>query len=414
MARGMRRAPSTRAGVRRTVLNGMICALIYGLAVVFLVVPAHAQTAARATAISIDASNPSQTLVSVSLSASVTVRVFTLPAPDRAVVDVRGLAFAFAPGSDQVSGGMVRAFRYGLVAPGRSRMVFDLNAPVAMDARVEQVDGRWVLRLVLSADGVDTSEPSLSLRPGRYESSRKQRAKVRAKPVIVLDPGHGGLDPGAIAPGGLLEKSIVLSVARRVRDAVLKTNRFEVVMTRASDRFLSLDERAEVARKANAALFISLHADAIANIRAAATVRGATVYTLGENASDRHAQELAEKENAADRFGRVKATEARGAHEVRSILFDLVRRESANRSAQFREHLIKSLKGRVGLSRSPRRSAAFRVLKQLETPSVLVELGYMSNAKDRALMRTKKWQRTFAGSVAKAISAHFGKGAKGR
>ncbi|MEM1307574.1 MAG: N-acetylmuramoyl-L-alanine amidase, partial [Pseudomonadota bacterium] len=368
---------------------------------------AIAQQRLVATAISIDAATPTRTVVRVNLTRRVKPRVFTLPEPNRAVVDIRGLRFAFPDGSRQVSGGLVRAFRYGTVGPGRARMVFDLTGRVDTDVAVTRGRGGWQVVLTLDGKAGGPAPRAVGLRPGSFESGKVTARRETDTPVIVIDPGHGGIDPGAVAPDGLYEKTIVLEVAKRLRNKLHASGRYKVVMTRATDVYLTLDRRAEIAAEAGASLFISLHADSIANKEAAKTVRGATIYTLAEKASDRHAQEIADKENAADRFSGQESRAPVAAPEVRSILFDLVRRESANLSAQFRERLISGLKSRIRMARHPRRSAAFRVLKQLQTPAVLLELGFISNPQDRRLMRTKAWQKKFAEGVKQAANRHF-------
>jgi N-acetylmuramoyl-L-alanine amidase len=188
----------------------------------------------------------------------------------------------------------------------------------------------------------------------------------------------------------------------------LATGRYEVVLTRSGDTFVPLEQRSGRSRQLGADLFISVHADSVESNRRAQDIRGATVYALSDQASDEQARLLAEKENAADQTaGLVVATSAPDYDQVRSILVDLMRRETSEFSAAFRAIVAAELALRITMSREPERAAAFRVLKQTEVPSVLIELGYMTNAQDQKLLTSAAWQSQAAISIARAIDRFF-------
>ena len=221
------------------------------------------------------------------------------------------------------------------------------------------------------------------------------------RPLVVIDAGHGGHDPGAVAPtGGIREKDVTLSVARAIRDELLKGGRVRVALTREDDRFLILQERAEIARGLKADLFISVHADAAAVTEAS----GATIYTLSEVASDRKAAQLAARENKADIINGVNLRDEKA--DVSSILIDLAQRETMNASARFAD-LLKREGTAMPFRGDYHRMAGFAVLKAPDTPAILLEVGYLTNVTDVARITSAAGQSAIAIGIRRAVDVHF-------
>ena len=237
---------------------------------------------------------------------------------------------------------------------------------------------------------------------GKSEPPRSTVKPRNTKPIVVIDPGHGGIDPGALSRNKKLkEKNIVLKFAKRLKQQLDVSGRYKVLLTRADDRFLTLRERVKVARNANADLFVAIHADSIRGRRA----RGATVYTVSEKASDREAAELAHAENRSDIIAGVDL--AAESDEIAGILIDLAQRETKNYSAVFAKRIVGQLKAVTKLNARPMRSAGFRVLMAPDVPSVLLELGYMSNRNDIKLLQSDAWHSKVARALGKAVDRYF-------
>jgi N-acetylmuramoyl-L-alanine amidase len=224
------------------------------------------------------------------------------------------------------------------------------------------------------------------------------------RPVVVIDPGHGGVDNGTQA-GGESEKSIVLGFGLALRDRLEKLGKYRIVMTRGDDTFIPLDERVKVARNQSAALFVSIHADALP--RGEGDAQGATVYTLSDKASDAEAERLADSENKADAIGGVNLTEE--PTDVADILIDLAQRETRTFSNRFARLVVGEMKTTARMHKHPLKSAGFRVLKAPDVPSVLIELGYVSNKDDLQQLMSENWRSKTVGAVAKAIDGFFSK-----
>jgi N-acetylmuramoyl-L-alanine amidase len=352
------------------------------------------------------------------LSAGVRAEIFTLANPYRVVVDLPDVAFHLPDGTGQKGRGLVAAFRYGLLAEGKARVVIDTTGPVVIKrADMAAKDGSAV---ELAIDLAPTSAQSFgsgtggaraAAAPAKAEPTPapKPLKQDRAKPVILIDAGHGGIDPGAAGASNLKEKTLVLAVAHALKAQLAAAGRYDVKMTRTTDVFVSLDQRIKMSRDLDADLFISLHADSIAQKGFANAVRGATVYTLSERASDEEARRMAEKENNSDAIAGLQTAKFEEEGEVRNILIDLLKRETSNFSADFSNTLVKRLGTSISLSGRPQRSAAFKVLRQADTPSVLVELGYMSNPEDEKLLNSAAWQRRVAAAIGAAVNSYFSK-----
>lgn len=360
----------------------------------------------------------SRTSFILDLSTGVRAEIFTLPNPYRVIIDLPDVGFRLPQNAGQSGRGLVSAFRFGLLEEGKARIVLDTNKPVLIGKAEMAVRSGEAVRLTIELVGTTpqdfgagTGGQRTAYAPLQTENykERAKRPKNRAKPVILIDPGHGGIDPGTISASNRKEKAVVLAVAKKLREQLVKTGRYDVHMTRTRDVFVSLDERLRKSQELDADLFISLHADAIAQKNLAGSVRGATVYTLSEKASDETARIMAEKENASDAIAGLQTVEIEDQGEVRSILIDLLKRETANFSADLSNTLVKRLRKTISLSRAPQRSAAFKVLRQADTPSVLIELGYMSHKEDEKLLNSSTWQTSVAGALTTAIDSYFAK-----
>lgn len=386
--------------------------------------PAHAEpTSVHRKSAGIEArhaeikSGAGTTTFLLGLSSGVRAEIFTLAKPYRVVIDLPDVAFDLPKAAGQTGKGLVSGFRYGLLSEGKARVVIDTTGPVQIKRahiRANGADKGMELVVEFSATsaqafGGGTGAAQMTAAPVETADRVAPAKKNRAKPLIVVDAGHGGIDPGAASAGGLAEKTVVLAVAHALSERLKASGRYDVRMTRKTDVFVPLDERVKMSHQLEADLFVSLHADAIAQKGLAKSVRGATVYTLSEQASDEEARRMAEKENNSDAVAGLQTAKFEEQGEVRNILIDLLKRETSNFSADFSNTLVKQLGTSISLSGTPQRSAAFKVLRQADTPSVLVELGYMSHPEDEKLLNSSAWQRRVAAAIGSAIDSYFSK-----
>ena len=353
-----------------------------------------------------------QTRFVMDLSRKIDLHVFTLADPYRVIVDIPQISFRLPPKTGESGRGLIKAFRFGLVMPGGSRIVIDLAKPARVDKAfvVDPADGAPA-RLVVELAATDREnflrKIAFDQRFARTQTapSREQQTSAGdARPLIVLDPGHGGIDTGTKGPNGQIEeKDIVLDFAMRLREKVENLSKYRVLLTRSDDTFVPLAERVRFAREAGAALFISIHADSLP--RREGDAQGATVYTLSETATDPAAARLAEQENRADVIAGVDLKDQ--PEDVAGILIDLAQRETKTFSVQFAQKLIGTIKQTTRLHKEPLKSAGFRVLRAPDVPSVLVELGYVSNKEDLQSLSSDGWRDRTAKSMAAAIDGYF-------
>ncbi|WP_269929860.1 N-acetylmuramoyl-L-alanine amidase [Aminobacter sp. HY435] len=335
---------------------------------------------------------------------------FLLRAPHRLVIDLPDTALMF-DARDLKPRGLIANVRYGASGEGGSRLMVTSKGPFNVDKVdiLENSDGKGYRAVVdISAASEREFDAALAEQAATTASTvstpKSDRIGKTAQRgdhpfTIVIDPGHGGVDGGAEGLNGTVEKSVTLAFAKELKSKLDDGGAYKVVLTREGDDFLRLDDRVRIARQNAADLFISIHADTI-RLKG---IRGATVYTVSDKASDADAQALADRENLSDQLAGVDVAEEN--HEVSDILVDLIRRETHGFSTRFARSLVSELSPTVGMINNPHRSAGFRVLKAPDVPSVLVELGYLSNAKDEEQLRSAEWREKAASSIAKAIGA---------
>ncbi|MEC5321792.1 N-acetylmuramoyl-L-alanine amidase [Aurantimonas sp. A3-2-R12] len=332
-------------------------------------------------------------------------RILRLANPDRIAVDfidTLSAASIAAPPDN----GIVESIRHGLVSSNRYRFIFRLKREAFAAIRTEErPDGQVIVLSIQPSDAAQAPVASVEA-PGAQRDatdSKQTAAKPERKLTIVLDPGHGGIDNGAVSSSGTHEKEINLQLAFALRDSLLAKGGVKVVLTREDDTFIPLDERAAAGRRERADLFISIHADSIRQ----SALRGATVYTLSETASDELSRQVAAAENASDRFAGEEWQKEKP--DVFDILLDLTRRETVSFSEHFATSLVHDLATRdIRLINRPKRSAGFKVLKAPDVPSVLVEFGFLSNRQDEKLLQDDAWREEVAAATADAVMNFFG------
>jgi N-acetylmuramoyl-L-alanine amidase len=326
------------------------------------------------------------------------VRWMALSRPDRLVVDLDG---ARAEDARQPGSGLVRGVRVARRSGGVVRVVIDLTQPARVTAIETGADLTIALAATTPADFATLVAAGAMAAPGG-EPALLAGAAARLRPLIMLDPGHGGQDVGAISVWeGRFEKDLTLAMARAIAAELEASGRFRVALTRTDDRFLSLAERVAIARRAGADLFLSIHGDSAPNPMA----RGATVYTLSDVASDAMAARVAARENRADALAAIPLADEEP--QAAAILYDLALRSATNASARFAQALTGALGARAPVTSNSHRFAGFRVLKTADMPAALLETGYLSNEEDARRLFSPEGQRAIAQAVLAALEAHF-------
>lgn len=369
--------------------------------------PAAAQEGERAVAIAAElAGGPGATKLTLTLSRPVEAHAFVMERPDRAVIDLPEVNFQLGPEAGRRREGVVQSFRYGLFAPGRSRIVVDLASP-AVVGRIETAtrarDGAVLMTIPFQRADREAFRKAAGAgdtTPVAAKAIAQEAADQR--PLVMVDAGHGGTDPGAIAATGVFEKDIVFGFAQSFAERLEQSGRYRLVMTRDRDVFVPLAERVRIAREAKADLFVSIHADSIS---AAPQVKGATIYTGSEKATDSESARLAERENRADAAAGTESGE--GPADVADILQELTLRETRGFSAGFAGRLMGQLSPVMEMSTKPHREAGFKVLRSPDVPSVLIELGYLSSKSDLEKLQSEEWRARVTGSMAKAVDLFF-------
>lgn len=359
--------------------------------------------------------HPDKVRIVLDMDRRVDFSIFLLPDPYRVVLDVPEVAFRLPETATNRSVGPVAGWRYGQFRAGTSRVVIDANSPVRVkSAFVLPPSGAQQHRLVIDLEAttrdaflldsdasirrhVALSAPRVTPPPAAPAPLPKSDDRL----TIVIDAGHGGVDPGAIGHDGTYEKDVVLAAARTLKDALEATGRYKAVLTRTDDSFIRLRERIAIARRVDADLFLSLHADSIED----GSLRGLSVYTLSETASDKEAAALAASENKADIVAGIDFSHQEP--EVTNILIDLAQRRTMNYSARLAGYVVHEMERETKLLGRPHRFAGFAVLKAPDVPSVLLELGFMSNREDNKRLQDPNYRRKVAAGLTRAIDRYF-------
>jgi len=399
---------------RRRRWTGVLVWLLMVVAAGYGARPLHAEpTAVRDIRI---ATHGDSTRVVIDLNRRVSFRHLALPDPPRLAIDLPEVAWEVPRINGRRAVGLVNGLRFGRFRPGVSRIVLDVAHPFEVRRVFELPPGngqghRIVTDLVeqqalpeMSTNGVAPPPAPVAPREAALvaPSPPKEPPPAPVRRIVVIDPGHGGIDPGAIGARGFYEKDIVLAMALELRRQLEATGRYRVILTREADRIVRLRDRLQVARESEGELFLSLHADSLVR---APEVRGASVYTLSEQASNEEAARLASNENRADILAGVDLSDQEDI--VTEILIDLAQREANNKSIRLAELFVGELKSVSKMARQRRSQAGFVVLKSPDMPSVLVELGYLSNAADEKALSDPDHLARLAGAMVRAIDQYF-------
>ena len=345
-------------------------------------------------------------------------KAFLLSSPSRLVVDTYGIDVSPKIENQITKNNIIASGRIGTIESNGRRIVFDLAKPAIIKKAFvlkpqSNFGWRFVIDMSVSTERefnkkvgtsyafTSTDSPKSYVSRNASKSSNKAKSKESGKKVIVLDPGHGGKDPGAIGYSGMYEKNITLAMGKELKKMLEDTGRYKVYLTRSTDIFIPLRDRVKISRKHKADLFISLHADSTKNRSA----KGLSVYTLSEKASDKEAEALAERENKADVIDGLNLVEH--SKEVSDILINLAQRETMNRSSEFATFMVQEMRSAAKLVNDTHRFAGFAVLKAPDVPSVLLEMGYLSNRTEERLLKQQSYRRKLAKATTRAVNRYF-------
>ncbi len=397
-----------------------------GLVVACLLSAAMAQTVGRQP-VALEArleGDRAVSVLTVTLTHKVDVDIYPMQSPDRLIIDLPAVNFQIPPAFKSARTPLVKMVRYGLLGADKARIIIDLAAPaLAGKITTQMVASGFARELSIEIKAVEPSlfaikaqeaefakrsqmltseKPAIAAGTVAPQSNGKGKAGDR-RPLIMLDPGHGGPDTGAVGLNNISEKDVVMAFARDLKALLESRGHYRVMMTRETDVFVPLDERVRISRHNNASLFVSIHADRLAT---ATEVHGFTVYTGSEKATDAESAILAESENRADAMAGADSVAAR--EDISDILDDLVRRETRSHSALFARTLLGRMEasGQV-MNKNPHRSAGFRVLRAPDVPSVLLELGYLSSKTDISKLSDSVFREKMTGDIADAIQRFF-------
>jgi N-acetylmuramoyl-L-alanine amidase len=389
-------------------------------------------TAARAevTVKSVKITEETETIeVAIKITGTTSFSATTSAEPNRLVIDFDKTTFDLALGAGRKRSGAISSFRYGVDSANKATIVFDSETPLLITKSgfgKKEKSGARTFNITLHKTSEQTfamlakppnrlpdEQPSdleklttnkaLNIPPDQQEKAKPvaSGAGSTAKRIIVIDPGHGGIDPGAISKSGVLEKHVVLAYAEALKSELEKSGQLEIYLTRKGDKFVSLPNRVKISREKKADLFIALHADTLRG----KTASGMTFYTLSNKASDEEAEALAQKENKVDVIAGLPFVKENP--DVADILVEMAQHESMNHAVFLSRMAVERLKPITPLSGLPVRSAGFTVLRAPETPSILIELGFLSSQDDVTKLQSSAWRQKTAAAMASAIDAYF-------
>jgi N-acetylmuramoyl-L-alanine amidase len=395
-----------------------VAALILGLQSPVLAQPAAGEPALPEVIDARVTSTPERARLILDLSAPTEFAIASLAEPNSIAVDVKASGLKFAAPADVAGEGVVSSYTVEMAEGGRARTLLTLGFPAqvqqayVLEAVADQ-PARLVVDLILDTPENFSARVATDLAMAMAKAGQVAETTAAVsettpepevpgiRPLIVIDPGHGGVDNGATAPNGVHEKNIVLAFSVALQQALVGTGRFDVALTRTDDSFLRLEERVALARQNKADLFISIHADSFQQQE----ISGASVYTRDERATDVLDKVLADGENEVDIIAGFAVPEMQP--EVVDILVDLMRRQMRRQSFVAAQAIVRELRPSVALRRFPVRQADFFVLQAPDVPSLLLELGFLSNASDIANLQESDWRDRTVGALANGIAAYF-------